>query len=629
MNTELPFFQEHSNGWIDNVIAYPSRFSALIQEIFDVFWIVALTDDMPTVRSYWQKFVGEQELASSDRGWLDVFHPMDRWQGEEAFSQAITTRQTRELTCRLRLNDSSSQPVHLHFIPVCEAPGGVSEILVCGTKLNKQKQTEEMSEAQVQLALKTSKVGTWEWNLITNELVWTDQKRVLFGFSPGIPVTYERFLQALHPDDRERAHRSNMQALAKKQEYEKDYRTIWPDGSVHWLTDRARVICDEAGKPIRVVGATLDITELKHKEEQLQEAKDQVTTILESITDAFLSIDMHWRYCYVNQRMEAYLGKKQEELLGKSIWEVVPALIGTTFEDHYRTAMKTGQVVHFEAFHPAFQRWVETSVYPNADGLSVYFHDISERKEAERQKDIFLGITGHELRTPLAALRGTLQLIERRFKRFLKKTEQITPEMTSFFESSQKYLADGIRQVDIQTRLINDLLDVSRITTGTLKLSLQCCDLTSIVRETIEDLRLVAPGRQLLLVLPETQPVKVLVDSNRISQVVMNYVTNALRYSSSDQPVHIGLRVQDHAAHVWVRDWGPGLSKEAKEKVWCCFHQVKEVPAQSGSEKGLGLGLYICQTLIEQHHGEVDVESTPGKGSTFWFRLPLAQEEIA
>lgn len=628
MDTELPCFQEDSNGWTGHVMISPAQLFALAREIFAIFWILTSTGEMRTMCSRWHAFTDQQEDTYPGRGWLDAFHPMDRQQGEEALIQTITTGQTRELACRIRHNDHSYHWIHLRFIPVCDTSDTIVEILACGTHLSRQKQAAEMSEAQVQLALKASRVGTWDWNLITNELVWTDQKRALFGLSPGTPISYERFLAALHPDDRELTHQLNMQALAEHQEYKKDFRAIWPDGSVHWLTDRAQVIYDEAGKPAHVVGATLDITERKHKEEQLQKANDQVTTILESITDAFLYLDSQWRYCYLNQRMEAYLGKKREEVLGKCMWEVIPALLGTTFEDHYRTAMQTGQAVHFDAFHPAFQRWVETHVYPTSDGLSIYFHDISERKQAERQKDIFLGITGHELRTPLAALKGTLQLIDRRLKRFLQKTDAVTPEMVTFFEGIQQYLMDGVRQVDIQTRLVNDLSDVSRITTGTLQLSLQHSDLVAIVRETVEDLRLVTPDRQLLLELPENMSVKVLVDPNRISQVITNYVTNALRYSSSDQPVHIGLRVQGNSAQVWVRDQGPGLSKEAQQQVWQCFHQIKEVPVQSGSEKGLGLGLYICQTLIEQHHGEVDVESTPGKGSTFWFRLPLAKEEM-
>ena len=182
-----------------------------------------------------------------------------------------------------------------------------------------------------------------------------------------------------------------------------------------------------------------------------------------------------------------------------------------------------------------------------------------------------------------------------------------------------------MRQIDVQTRLINDLLDISRITANTLKLSPQRYELGSIVRETVEDLRVTAPERSLLLETPEHTRVHVLADRDRISQVITNYVTNALRYSRPDQPVQIGLAVEEGIARVWVRDRGPGLSEEAQKEIWQRFHQVKGIPVQCGSGKGLGLGLYICQMLIAEHHGEVGVESTLGEGSTFWFTLPVVR----
>ncbi|MGH2481016.1 MAG: sensor histidine kinase, partial [Ktedonobacteraceae bacterium] len=251
--------------------------------------------------------------------------------------------------------------------------------------------------------------------------------------------------------------------------------------------------------------------------------------------------------------------------------------------------------------------------------------DLTTHKEMERQKNLMLGMTGHELKTPLAALKGMLQLAQRRLKRTMATPTQIPPEWEAFTHYLTKSLEDSVRQIDVQARLINDLLDVPRISAHTLKLSLQRCNLSNIVRQTIEDLRVTAPERSLLLELPEDPPVIVLVDTDRISQVVTNYIINALRYSGPDQPVRIGITVQeDNMVRVWVHDEGPGLSKEAQEGLWQRFHQVREASTQSSSEQGLGLGLYICQMLIGQHQGEVGVDSTPGEGSTFWFTLPLA-----
>ena len=112
--------------------------------------------------------------------------------------------------------------------------------------------------------------------------------------------------------------------------------------------------------------------------------------------------------------------------------------------------------------------------------------------------------------------------------------------------------------------------------------------------------------------------------SLRIPWVVTNYLTNALKYAPAEQPVVVGLDVSGHEAQVWVRDQGPGLPLEEQAQVWERFHQVKGIEIQSDVGVGLGLGLYICRTIIERHQGRVGVESAPGQGSIFWFTLPLA-----
>jgi signal transduction histidine kinase len=127
--------------------------------------------------------------------------------------------------------------------------------------------------------------------------------------------------------------------------------------------------------------------------------------------------------------------------------------------------------------------------------------------------------------------------------------------------------------------------------------------------------------------MPEDISVPVVADAVRITQVITNYLNNALKYSPTDRPVDVSLRVARKTARVSVRDQGPGLSVAEQKSIWERFYQVDRIKAQSGSAGGLGLGLHICKTIIEQHQGQVGVESTPGEGSTFWFTLPLAADD--
>lgn len=176
-------------------------------------------------------------------------------------------------------------------------------------------------------------------------------------------------------------------------------------------------------------------------------------------------------------------------------------------------------------------------------------------------------------------------------------------------------------------RLVVDLLDVTRIASDKLDLCLTTKDLGDIVREVVDTQRLAWPSRTITLdVAAESLPQLVL-DADRVGQVVTNYLTNALKYSMEDKPVAVVVSSEQSGGggvlKVSVRDEGPGLTPEALGHLWEPFHRVEGIRQLSGSGVGLGLGLHICKTFAERHGGSVGVESVPGSGSTFWFTLPL------
>jgi signal transduction histidine kinase len=244
-------------------------------------------------------------------------------------------------------------------------------------------------------------------------------------------------------------------------------------------------------------------------------------------------------------------------------------------------------------------------------------------REAKAQMETFLGIAGHELKNPLASMRLGLHLVEQRIRRLLQREQIRATDVAPLLDP----LSEAKRQEERMDRLVNDLLDVSRVQAGKLNLHLAPTDLAAIVREVVEELRQVYPERQLLLVFPENRPVPVVADALRLGQVVTNYLTNALKYSAADRPVAVGLQVNDQQARVEVRDEGSGIPATEQERIWERYHRVKGIEVQSGTGIGLGLGLPISRAIIEQQHGQVGVQSAPGQGSTFWFSLPLAPAE--
>ena len=247
-------------------------------------------------------------------------------------------------------------------------------------------------------------------------------------------------------------------------------------------------------------------------------------------------------------------------------------------------------------------------------------------REANRRMDEFLGMAGHELRTPLTAISGNIQLALRQLKTSLDEDGKYADDLASKLELIRTLLDRAERQARLQNRLVGDLLDISRIQANKIALKLESCDLVAIVREAVQDQCLLVPARSMRLHVPAETTAPVVADADRIGQVVTNYLTNALKYSPADRPIEVFLAIEGPMARVSVQDEGPGLSQTEQQAIWERFYQVERIKAQRGSGTGLGLGLHICQTIIEQHQGQVGVQSSPGEGSTFWFSLPLAHE---
>ncbi len=598
-------------------------------------WIADAHGHSIFANKHWYDYTGLTVGEAKNQEWQAIFHPEDRVEIQQAWQDTLATKGDMVCEGRIKRHDGVYRWHTIRGTAQRDAKGTVWLWVGTCTDIDDQKRAER--------TLKTSEENFHMLAETVPQLVWASQAddSLIYCNQRYLDYLQVRFEEVqgfgwqhfLHPDDLEQilAFRSRSLKTGEPYETEKRLKEGQTD-AYRWFLTRAMPMRNETGQIVKWFGTSTDIQEKKQTEKALRESEVRFRRLVESNIIGITVTDPQGTIHEANEAFLELVGYTQEDLVAEQVkWtsmtppeyreqdaQAVEKLLTTGIFPPYEKEYirKDGQRVPVLIGGTLF-RW-EGSV-PWWVTLTL---DLTARKEIERQKDFFLSMTGHELKTPLAALRGTLQLVQRRLRRVAPTTDHLSPEMNTFIENLTKNLADSVRHIDMQTRLINDLLDFSRIATNTLKLELSCCELGSIIRETVEDLRMTVSDRSLVLEVPEHPTVMVLADRERISQVVANYVNNALRYSSPDQPVHIGLTLQEDSASVWVRDKGPGLSEEARQKIWHRFHQVKEVPVLSGSGKGLGLGLYICQTLIAQHQGEVGVESTPGEGSTFWFTLP-------
>jgi signal transduction histidine kinase len=232
-------------------------------------------------------------------------------------------------------------------------------------------------------------------------------------------------------------------------------------------------------------------------------------------------------------------------------------------------------------------------------------------KDANQMKDSFLSIASHELKTPITSIRGQAQLMLRR----LSKQQEPSPEMAAVSTTLEKINV----QTDRLTSLINDLMDVSSIRTGKLALRKQQCDIRELCRQVVDDQRLLT-DRTIQLDLPP-EPIEMQVDCDRLSQVLVNLVSNAIKYSPEKSAVEVCVRRVGNKVIIKVRDHGRGIAKNQIKHIFDAFYRTPE--AEKSSQRGLGLGLAISKDIVERHNGRIWCESEPNKGSTFCVELPI------
>ena len=248
---------------------------------------------------------------------------------------------------------------------------------------------------------------------------------------------------------------------------------------------------------------------------------------------------------------------------------------------------------------------------------------------ASRRLEAFLGIASHELRIPVLSSSLAVHVASVRVDRLRDDVAHPGRDaaVADQLAAVRDALATAESSLERLTRLVSDLLDASRLQSGQLVLHPAAADLCAIARAAVDEQRRLEPSRRIRLHLPARREAPVWADADRLHQVVTNYLTNALKYSAADLPVGVQVQVRAEWARVCVWDQGPGLAADEQARIWEPFHRVAEVKvagvASRGSAQSLGLGLYICRTIIEQHHGQVGVRSAPGQGSIFWFALPL------
>jgi PAS domain S-box-containing protein len=416
----------------------------------------------------------------------------------------------------------------------------------------------------------------------------------------------------------------------------------------HWLTKDGRLrliswantaLLNERNEPEYIIGTGQDITESRSAEAARRESHNVLHAVIEGTPDAIFVKDLEGRYILVNSAAARFLGKSAEEITGKSDTELYLPETARQFIEDDRKVLSTGETQTFEgvARGPEItQRYLVTkSVYRDHQGKAIGLigisHDITERKRAEEQriafvreqqarmdaeeanrvKDEFLTTLSHELRTPLTSILGWTQLLN---------TGQLDDNLKT------RALEVIERNARAQRQLIDDLLDISRIVTGKIRLDTRPTSLAPVIETALDSIRPFAAVKKIhLQTTLQAGVVRVQGDPNRLQQVIWNLLNNALKFTPEGGRIEVRLERLDETARITVRDTGEGISPEFLPYVFDRFRQADSSTTREYS--GLGVGLALVQYLVKLHGGTIEVESLgAGHGSTFNINLPLLAE---
>lgn len=588
----------------------------------------------------WEQLGYEEPPAGADNA-AELLHPDDRVAVEEAERRHLAGETTEyEIESRFRHRDGSYRNILARGVALRDGSGKPIRFMGVTIDITERKRIEEalraseqrwrnLTEALPQLVWSATPDGSCDYF----SAQWTEHTGVsepdLLGW---------RWLETLHPDDREPTRTFWLDSVAEHHPYDIEYRVRRRDGEYRWFKTRGVPIRDTSGAIMRWFGTGTDITELRQTQEELRERERQLDSLMGHVPGlAYRALaDDHWTALFVNKGIEDLAGYPADEFTSRRLNYadiMLPEDRPATREAIF-TALRERRM--YEAEHRIRHRdgsirwiWARGHGVFAPDGSLRFIEglnlDMTSRKRldaellqakdaaeaANRAKDEFLANVSHEIRTPMNAILGMTELA-------------LDSEMT---DDQRQYLNTVKSAAENLLIIINDLLDFAKIEAGKLELDLADFSLRAVVGDTLRSLAVRAhkKGIELIDDVNSNVPDALVGDAGRVRQILLNLVGNAIKFTDQgeivvrveiDQAVN-ALEAEDVALRFSVRDTGIGIPRDQQERVFRAFEQ--EDSSTTRKYGGTGLGLTIAARLVALMNGQITLESAPGVGSTFSF----------
>ncbi len=622
------------------------RFQTLIEKSSD---IIALSDEggnysyvSPGVR----KVLGYSTKEFIRTNGFELMHPDElEYIGREFQELLNHSGISKTIEFRARHKNGSWRWIEATATNLLNNPK-ISAIVSNFRDVTERKLAEERlreSEERFALAQQAANIGTFEWNILTDEYVCTPQLENLYGLPPGtMGGKFDDWLNNIHPEDRKRVI-AELKKVIKGKLLDTELRVVKPNGEIRWVAMRGRVFYDDNGKPERIIGTNRNVTKRKEAEKDLLESEEHFRQLADSMPQIVWMARPDGYIDYYNKQWYEFTGYTTDSV-GQS-WR--PLLHPDDVEHSIQTwhhSIKTGEPYQIEyrfkdKSNVESYRWFLGRALPVKDkrgkivrwfGTCTDIDDVkrtlNRKKELEelnaalteqRQqlvalneaKDEFISLASHQLRTPAT---GVKQYVGMTLEGYVGDITKEQKSMLEFaYESNER-----------QLKIIDDLLRVAHVDAGKVNPVMATCDLGKLVHNVmLEQISRFKDRKQKLVYKKPSKAVSAYVDKNLIRMVMENIIDNASKYTPEGRSVTVDLKKKDGLAIIRVKDQGIGIAKGDQKKLFQKFSRIDN--PLSALVGGTGLGLYWAKKIIDLHSGTISLSSKLGTGSTFTIKIPV------
>lgn len=609
-----------------------SDFRAFADHAAVIMWITDATGHCIALNNKWYAFTGQAPGEGEGIGWTNAVHEADRLAAKTTFLAASAAKVGYQAEYRLRRHDGAYRWVIDFAEPRFGEGGEYAGYIGSVIDITERKEAEEAlraANARLQRAQAAAKLGTFEWDMRSNRLEWSEGIYPLLGLEPfSRAPSMDLVMKCVPEGDREGLSRVMARITSTVGEFDVEFRVVGADGKERWIATIAEVQAGADGRPAIMRGVDIDVTERRRNRQALAESNAHLTAAFEQTAAGMCEVDPTGRILRVNQRYCEVVGRPAEELLRLRMQDITHAEDLAANLALFGKVVETGEAFQIEKRYlrpDGTTVWVnntvsrivlpgETDAEKRISVLAVVV-DITAGKAAEnalrladRRKDEFLAMLAHELRNPLAPIGGAAAILK-----LARGDEARTLRACDIIS----------RQVKHMTGLVDDLLDVSRVTRGLVRLERKSVDVKRVVSEALEQARPLIEQRQhRLFVQTSPSPAFVEGDHNRLVQVVGNLLHNAAKFTPERGRITLATDVDEGFVKISVEDDGVGMTPEMIASAFELFSQAERTLDRS--QGGLGIGLALVRSLVDMHGGRVSAESEgTDRGSRFEVCLPL------